>query len=269
MYCYSPCPQPCIRPPLTHAFTGDSWTPRQVSCGVTVPFSWVLVHMALLCPPRVHFPVLCKFWQLYSGVNVDLLQEDYAIPRASIPRQTTANRTSTGDAQTQFCLSLCGALGSGVHKVCLSPLSVSGRKGFDSKWEFIPPTVLLGPSPLPLDVGYLLTATPVPTILLGRHGVQRFFDLGHGVSLHGCSREAQAPLLTLDVGYLLSATHCSSAARPPIAASAHVRDVKQLSEGKASKHIEQKSCSQTAEPGTARWTTKDLHCQQRWINSSF
>ena len=198
MYCYSPCPQPCIRPPLTHAFTGDSWTPRQVSCGVTVPFSWVLVHMALLCPPRVHFLVLCKFWQLYSGVNVDLLQEDYAIPtpRASIPRQTTANHTSTGDAQTQFCLSLCGALGPGAHKVCLSPLSVSGRKGFDSKWEFVPPTVLLGPSPLPLDVGYLLTATPVPTILLGRHGVQRFFDLGHGVSLHGCSREAQAPLLT-------------------------------------------------------------------------
>ena len=31
---------------------------------VTVPFSWVLVHKVLLCPPRVYFPVLCKFWQL-------------------------------------------------------------------------------------------------------------------------------------------------------------------------------------------------------------
>ena len=30
----------------------------------------------LLCPPRVYFPVLCKFWQLYSGVNGDLQQED-------------------------------------------------------------------------------------------------------------------------------------------------------------------------------------------------
>ena len=39
-------------------------THRQVSCGVTVPFSWVLVHTILLCPPRVYFPVLCKFWQL-------------------------------------------------------------------------------------------------------------------------------------------------------------------------------------------------------------
>ena len=51
-------------------------THRQVSCGVTVPFSWVLVHKVLLSPPRVYFPVLCKFWQLYSGFNSDLLQED-------------------------------------------------------------------------------------------------------------------------------------------------------------------------------------------------
>ena len=36
---------------------------------------------------------------------------------------------STGDAQTQFCLSLCGVPRyPGAHKVCLSPLSISGRK---------------------------------------------------------------------------------------------------------------------------------------------
>ena len=40
-----------------------------VSCGVTAPFSWVLVHKVLLCPPRVYFPGLCKFWQLYGRVN--------------------------------------------------------------------------------------------------------------------------------------------------------------------------------------------------------
>ena len=28
-----------------------------------------------VCPPGVCFPVLCKFWQLYGGVNGDLLQE--------------------------------------------------------------------------------------------------------------------------------------------------------------------------------------------------
>ena len=26
MYCYTHCPQPSIRPPLTHASAGDSWT---------------------------------------------------------------------------------------------------------------------------------------------------------------------------------------------------------------------------------------------------
>ena len=31
------------------------------------------------------------------------------------------------------------------------------------------------------------------------------FYLGHGVSLHGCSREEQPLLLTLDEGYLLTA----------------------------------------------------------------
>ena len=47
-----------------------------VSCRVTAPFSWILVHTRFcLCPPRVYFPVLCKFWRLYGGVNGDLLQE--------------------------------------------------------------------------------------------------------------------------------------------------------------------------------------------------
>ena len=47
-----------------------------VSCGATAPFSWVLVCTRFcLCPPRVCFPVLCKFWQHYVGVNGDLLQE--------------------------------------------------------------------------------------------------------------------------------------------------------------------------------------------------
>ena len=49
-------------------------THRQGPCGVTVPFSWVLMHKVLLCPPRVYFPVLCKFWQLCSGVNGHHLQ---------------------------------------------------------------------------------------------------------------------------------------------------------------------------------------------------
>ena len=82
MHCYTQCPHPCSRPSPTHASARDSWTlmgkSGSVSYGVTVPFSWVLVHTRFcLCPPRVCFLVLCKFWQLCGGVNGDLLQEGF------------------------------------------------------------------------------------------------------------------------------------------------------------------------------------------------
>ena len=54
----------------THSKSGS------ISCGVAAPFSWVLVCTRFcLCPPRVCFPVLCKFWWLCAGVNGNLLQE--------------------------------------------------------------------------------------------------------------------------------------------------------------------------------------------------
>ena len=58
---YTQCPQPCSRPPPTHASSGDSWTVTGksglVSCGVTALFSWVLVCTRFfLCPPRDCFP---------------------------------------------------------------------------------------------------------------------------------------------------------------------------------------------------------------------
>ena len=79
---------------------------------------------------------------------------------------------------------------------------------------------LAGDSPLSFDVGYLLTAAPVLTVLLGfffcswtwdistwpiQRSTAMVPDLGHGVSLHSCSSEVQEPLLTLDIGYLLMA----------------------------------------------------------------
>ena len=107
-------PQPCTRPPLTQAFTGDSWTlpgkSRPVFCGVTAPFYWVLVHTKFcLCPPRVYFLLLCKFWQLYGGVNGDLLQEglchtQVCYTQSSCPCDSPLlTCTSTGDDQTQLC----------------------------------------------------------------------------------------------------------------------------------------------------------------------
>ena len=133
-------PQPYSRPPPTHTSARGSWTltdkSESDSCGVTAPFSWVLVCTRFcLCPPRVCFPVLCKFWPLYGGVNGDLLQEGLChmqlcctrVPAPAvvhcwpIPPQKTLKHTSVSVS--------VGCLGSSAHKVCLSPLSVSGRYG--------------------------------------------------------------------------------------------------------------------------------------------
>ena len=116
-------PQPSSRPPLTHVSTRDSWTflgkSGSVSCGVTASFSWVLVHTRFcLCPPRVCFPSVCKFWWLYGGFNGDLLQERLChtqIHCAQSPclcGRPLLTCTSTRDTQTLFWLSLCGVSGS-------------------------------------------------------------------------------------------------------------------------------------------------------------
>ena len=71
-----------------------------------------------LCPPRVYFPVLCKFWQLCGGVNGDLLQEGLCHTQVCCTQspcpcgRPLLTRTSAGGAQSQFCLSLCGVSGS-------------------------------------------------------------------------------------------------------------------------------------------------------------
>ena len=57
------------------------------SCGVTAPFSWVLVHTRFcLWPPRICFPVLCKFWWLYGGLMATSSKRAYATPRSTAPR---------------------------------------------------------------------------------------------------------------------------------------------------------------------------------------
>ena len=63
MHCYTQCPQPCSRPPQTHASARDSWTLRtslgKVSCGITALLSWILVHMVLFVPSKSLFPQSC------------------------------------------------------------------------------------------------------------------------------------------------------------------------------------------------------------------
>ena len=111
MHCYTQGPQPCSRPMPTHTSARDSWTltgkSGSVSCGVTAPFSRVLVHTRFcLCPPRVYFPVLCKFRQLYGGLVVTSSKRAYATAKSAATRAPVPvavhhrPNTSTGDDQT-------------------------------------------------------------------------------------------------------------------------------------------------------------------------
>ena len=107
---------------------------------------------------------------------------------------------STGDAQTQFCLSPWDPWVL-VHTRLVWTLwaSLVGME-FDSKCEFTPPTVLLGLLLCPWMWGIssqLLQC--LPSYLC-------FSDLGHGISPHSWSSKVQAPLLTLDERYLPTAT---------------------------------------------------------------
>ena len=105
------------------------------------------------------------------GLMVTSSKKTYAIPtpRASVPAAEPCQPVPPQETLKHSSVSVSvESLGPGEHKVCLSPLSVSGRNGFDSKCKFAPPICLAGARQmLPLDMGYFLTATPVLTILLG------------------------------------------------------------------------------------------------------
>ena len=137
MHFHSQCPQPCSRSLLTHTSTRDSWTltakSGSVSCGV-LSGSWCTQGFVCALQESVS-PVLCKFWWLNGGANGDLLQEGlchnqvYCTQSPCPCNSPLLTCTSAGDTQTWFCPSLCGVLGPGAHKVCLSPWSVSGGCG--------------------------------------------------------------------------------------------------------------------------------------------
>ena len=97
--------------------------------------------------------------------------------------------TSTGDAPTQFCLSLCGVPGSWCSQGLFEP-----SEHLWQEWGLI------------LNMNSLLLPS-----------CQGFsFALGCGVSPHSCSSAYRLTgvSLTLDVGYHLLAAGHSSAAQP-------------------------------------------------------
>ena len=119
-----------------------------------------------LCPSRVYFPVLCKFWQLYGGVNGDLLIESLFYTQICFTQSPwpcsnpLLTHISTKDTQTQFCLSVCGVSGSWCAQGLFEPSEHVWRE-----WDLILsanlPLLPSAGASLPLDVEYLLKVTPM------------------------------------------------------------------------------------------------------------
>ena len=137
-----------------HATTRDSCTltgkTGSVSCGVTAPFSWVLVHTRFcLCPPESVFPVLCKSWCLYFGIKHKLFQEDLCHTQVYCTQSPWLAAGDCWPKPSQETLKhgsssvSVGSPGPGAHKICALWASLAGIL-FDSKHDFTPPTILPG-----------------------------------------------------------------------------------------------------------------------------
>ena len=149
-------PQPCSRSLLAHASVRESWTltgkSGSVPCGVTAPFSWVLVSTSFcLCSPRVCFPNPVSSGGSMVGLMATSSKRAYAIPRSPVSRapapatghcwpialQETLKRSKTGLAQSLWGLLVCTGFVWALRTV------LAGIR-FDSKHDFTPPTILLG-----------------------------------------------------------------------------------------------------------------------------
>ena len=115
-------------PPETPGHSWESLAQSLVGSLLLSPRSWCTQDFVCTLQEPVS-PVLCMFWWLYGGVNGDLLQEGLCYTLVCCTQSpcpcgsSLLTRTSTGDAQTQaqFCLSLCGVLGSWCAQGLLEP----------------------------------------------------------------------------------------------------------------------------------------------------
>ena len=85
-------------------------------------------HKVLFVPSKSLFPVLCKFWRLFGGVNGDLLQEGLCHTQVCCTQspclcgRPQLTHTTTGETQTFKCRTGSVSMGSsGVHKVLFEP----------------------------------------------------------------------------------------------------------------------------------------------------
>ena len=100
-------------PPETPGHSQASLGRSLVGSLLLYPGSWCTQGSVCALRESVS-PVLCKFWWLYDGVNGGLLQEGLCHTQVCCTQspcpcsRPLLTCTSTGDSQTQFCLSLRG-----------------------------------------------------------------------------------------------------------------------------------------------------------------
>ena len=113
-------------PPLCWRLPGKSGS---ISVSVIAPFpgSWY-TQVSVCALQESIYPVLCNFWQLYGGVNGDLLQEGLCHTQVSCTQSSCScgsqllTHTSTGDTQTLKGKSGSVSVGSpGADKVLFEP----------------------------------------------------------------------------------------------------------------------------------------------------
>ena len=166
MPCYSSCPQP-------HTFTGKS----PVGSLFLSPGFWCrgsVVPSKSLFPSPMQVQAAPWWGQRWPPPRGRM---QYPHPEALSWGRPPLTRTSTGDTQTQFCLSLCGVPGSWCAQGLFEPFECLWRE-----WGLI------------LNVNLPL----LPSFW------NFSFALGRGVSPHSCSSAycLTGISLTLDVGYL-------------------------------------------------------------------
>ena len=123
MLCCTQCPGPAAgrrRPtpaPQTPGHSRASLGQSLVGSLLLSPGSWCAQSSVCALQNSVS-PVLCKFWWLYGGVNGDFFQEGLCHTQVCCTQspcpcgRPLLTRSSAGDTQTQFWLSLCGVSGS-------------------------------------------------------------------------------------------------------------------------------------------------------------
>ena len=137
-------PRPCSRPLLTHASTRDSWTlmgkSGSISCGVTAPFSWVLVCTRFYFALQEFFSSLA----LLSSVSLTLQPPStHASPRDSWTLMGKSGPVSCGITapfswvlvHTRFCC----ALQESVSPSCVSSVIKSHWPPSQIAWGFSAP----------------------------------------------------------------------------------------------------------------------------------